>query len=284
MQKRNLCTSQSCRDFNAPGGSFKTRITIQKRGIKVNPIFRSIQNFLAIVCVMSLAACGGGGDSAAPSSGNSTSGAPLSFLGKTYVGNVTKNDGGPNVLAVGDTFTYTFIDANTIYGTGFVPVTTTSWDYTASGNRATVRLFFSAGRVVQQLTFLTPTSGTYHSDATLNSGTTGWHEGTFTLSDYTGGGGSSNPGTGGGGQSTTGQVAVWTSRSSGSSIAVSIDGSSVGSLTSYFTSAPTCGASGTITKTLPVGTHSLSATATGGSWGPANFNITAGGCLTYQLN
>lgn len=233
-----------------------------------------------MLCVMTLAACGGGGgESTVPSSGNNNAGAPTSFIGKTYVGKVTKNDGGPNVLAVGDTFTYTFIDANTIYGTGFVPVTTTGWDYTANGNTATVRLFFSAGRVVQKLTFLTPTSGTYHSDATLNSGTTGWHEGTFTLSNYNGGAGGGD----GGGQGSTGQIAVWSGTASGGSIAVSIDNTPVGSLTSYYTSTPTCGGSGTITKTLSVGSHSLSATASGKSWGPTNFTITAGTCLTYQL-
>lgn len=93
----------------------------------------------------------------------------------------------------------------------------------------------------------------------------------------TGGGGSTTP------VATTGQIAVWTSRSTGSSIAVSIDNASVGSLDSYFNSTPTCGNAGTITRTLSAGTHTLSATATGGSWGPSSFTITAGSCLTYQL-
>lgn len=110
-----------------------------------------------------------------------------------------------------------------------------------------------------------------------------WASATSGDNGYCSGTGTTGTGTTTGNQSTTGQVAVWTSRSSGSSIAVSIDNTAIGSLTSYFSSTPTCGSSGTLTKTLSVGSHLIKATATGGSWGPSTINITAGGCLMYQL-
>jgi hypothetical protein len=63
-----------------------------------------------------------------------------------------------------------------------------------------------------------------------------------------------------------------------------VDGSSAGTLSSYFTSGtPSCGDSGTVTRTLSAGSHSFSASASNATWGPASFNISAGGCLTYQL-
>lgn len=81
----------------------------------------------------------------------------------------------------------------------------------------------------------------------------------------------------------TGQVSIWTNSSTTIS-SVSIDNSAVGSLTSYFASgAPTCGQSGTITKTLPVGTHSIKASNSSSSWGPTNVAITAGNCTMFKL-
>lgn len=85
---------------------------------------------------------------------------------------------------------------------------------------------------------------------------------------------------------TTGQIAVWTSRSTTQtgSISVKIDNVSAGNLTQYYSSTPTCGDSGTVTKTLTTGTHSLSAADGTLAWAPASFSITAGGCLTFRLN
>jgi hypothetical protein len=85
--------------------------------------------------------------------------------------------------------------------------------------------------------------------------------------------------------STTGKVAFWTSKSTNQTggISVTIDNAYAGVLTKYYSSAPTCGDSGTITKTLSVGSHSYTAKDGSLSWGPASFNISAGGCLTYEL-
>jgi hypothetical protein len=85
---------------------------------------------------------------------------------------------------------------------------------------------------------------------------------------------------------TTGQIAVYTTRATTQtgSTTVTIDNVTAGSLTTYFTSAPTCGASGTVTKTLSVGSHTLSAADGTLTWGPTTFSITAGGCVTFALN
>jgi hypothetical protein len=109
--------------------------------------------------------------------------------------------------------------------------------------------------------------------------------------ELVGTGSSSGSGSGSGsgagsGSSSTGQVAVWTRRSTWdtSTINVSIDGSSIGSLTTYYTSTPNCGDSGTVTTTLAVGSYSLSASdGPNQSWGPSSITITSGGCLMYEL-
>lgn len=84
---------------------------------------------------------------------------------------------------------------------------------------------------------------------------------------------------------TTGEIAVWTSRTTTPSgtISVRIDGAAAGTLTTYSKGAPTCGDSGTVTKTLAPGSHSVSAADGALSWGPTSVVITAGGCVTYQL-
>ena len=104
----------------------------------------------------------------------------------------------------------------------------------------------------------------------------------------TSGGGSGSGGattgstSGGATGSATGQISIWTNSQQGVN-AVYIDNVAVGGLTNFFTGTPTCGANGTITKTLSVGTHSVNATDTNASWGATNVTITAGGCLTYEL-
>jgi|688.fasta_scaffold458962_1 hypothetical protein len=240
--------------------------------------------FLLFVTAV-LVACGGDEGSSTPSSGNSVVGAPSSIIGKTVVQTVTRNDGSANVIGVGKQITYSFVNANTILGAGLVTLPTTSWRYSLNGNDATVDLTYSVGYANDVWTFTSPNGGTYRSNTGLITGTKGWHEGTFTVSNYSGSGSGSGSETGAGtGTSSTGQIAVWSSDPKGGNISVSIDGSFAGTLTQYFTSTPTCGANGTVTKTLSAGSHTLSATATGGSWGPTTFNITAGGCLTFQLN
>ena len=89
--------------------------------------------------------------------------------------------------------------------------------------------------------------------------------------------------------SSTGQLTVWNSNSSpcssgaGSTISVYIDGSYVGGLSYYYSSNPGCGASGTITKTVSPGSHSVSATCGTNTWSPTSIYVNAGGCSTFQL-
>jgi hypothetical protein len=88
--------------------------------------------------------------------------------------------------------------------------------------------------------------------------------------------------------STTGQITFWTSDSSPSYIDVALDGGSIGILSAYRVSAPTCGASstaGTLTVTVAPGGHTMYAreTSASGTWGPSTINVKAGGCVTFEL-
>lgn len=82
--------------------------------------------------------------------------------------------------------------------------------------------------------------------------------------------------------STTGQLSIWTNHSAGIG-SVYVDGVSVGGLTQSFTTGPACGASGTISKTLAAGTHTVKATASNYSWPASTTTIKAGMCTTYEL-
>lgn len=215
--------------------------------------------------------------------------APSSIIGMKMVQTVSSSfaDPGINVVQPGDTVTYQFIDSTTIQGAGLETYPTTSWSYSVSGNTATVRLNYVNGFSEETLTFTSATGGTYRSFNQLNTGGSGEHEGTFTITDIFGGGG-------GGGDSAcvtdnTGQISIYTSvDTGGGSISVSLDGGSVGTLTQLFTTgAPSCGApsdGGVITRTLSAGTHSVTANNTNASWGPSNVSITQCGCLTFELN
>lgn len=99
---------------------------------------------------------------------------------------------------------------------------------------------------------------------------------------------SSSSGSTGGGNSQT-QITFWTSDTSPSYIAVSVDGVQVGTLTAYRSSAPTCGASttgGTLTVNVSPGQHTISAreTSASGTWGPSQVNVSSGSCLTYRFD
>lgn len=83
---------------------------------------------------------------------------------------------------------------------------------------------------------------------------------------------------------TTGQVMFWTAQNSSGQITVSLDGSVIGTLTSFLTTPPACGGAGTITVTRPAGAHTYTATSTnGGVWSSTPVNVTAGGCTSVQL-
>jgi hypothetical protein len=81
---------------------------------------------------------------------------------------------------------------------------------------------------------------------------------------------------------TNGQLSIWTDYSN--QIAVGIDGSSVGTLTTYFPNgAPSCGQAGTITVTLPAGSHIVAGASGSYTWN-GSVNVVAGQCTLYKLN
>jgi hypothetical protein len=80
----------------------------------------------------------------------------------------------------------------------------------------------------------------------------------------------------------TGQLSIWTDYSS--QIAVRVDGNAVGTTTTYFSSGtPSCGQAGTITITLPVGSHTITGSSGQYSWN-GTANVTAGQCTLFKLN
>jgi hypothetical protein len=103
------------------------------------------------------------------------------------------------------------------------------------------------------------------------------------LTQPTGGSGDPTP------QSSYATVTFWTSDPSPSYISVAVDGTTIGVLSEYRLSPPTCGVSssgGAITVTVPAGSHVMSAyeISSTGHWGPANFTVNPGSCTTYALN
>lgn len=118
----------------------------------------------------------------------------------------------------------------------------------------------------------------YWSVLTLNGGSV-TVDNTFGLTAPTGGGG---------GAASTGTLTVWSSASLAISyINVSVDGSSIGQITSYYTSgSATCGAAtdtATITTTLNAGTHALTAYDAVGSIWSNSITITDGSCILQEL-
>jgi hypothetical protein len=82
----------------------------------------------------------------------------------------------------------------------------------------------------------------------------------------------------------TGRVSIWTDNSTTIS-SVYVDNAIVGSLSTYFSNgAPSCGQSGTITQTLPVGTHTIKASNSKQSWASTNVTITANNCTMFKLS
>ena len=86
----------------------------------------------------------------------------------------------------------------------------------------------------------------------------------------------------------TATLTIWTSDSSPSPIAVSVDGNPVGVLTEYRFSSPTCGAgaaAGALSVNVTPGTHVIRAyeTQANGTWGPSSVTLSGGGCMTYEL-
>ncbi|OFY99550.1 MAG: hypothetical protein A2491_07065 [Bacteroidetes bacterium RIFOXYC12_FULL_35_7] len=86
------------------------------------------------------------------------------------------------------------------------------------------------------------------------------------------------------------QICAWTSSStfpcSSARIDIYIDDVYKGYLSSYYTSTPSCGASGTVTVNTTAGSHKFFARCNSGSttWGPSYYTVSSGSCFKWQLN
>jgi len=152
--------------------------------------FRLIRviSLLVFVAFFGIGCADDGDDDTTPAtySGSGTSTgfqAPPSIFGYKMVQTVKTNDGKSNTIGVGKTITYQFIDSNTILGDGLHAYPTTSWSYSKSGSTGTAVLKYENGESKDVLTFTSATAGTYRSDVKLITGTTGWHEGTFEITN-----------------------------------------------------------------------------------------------------
>ncbi|MHC2990237.1 hypothetical protein OB13_01025 [Pontibacter sp. HJ8] len=104
---------------------------------------------------------------------------------------------------------------------------------------------------------------------------------------YTCSGGSSGGGGSGGGTGTTsnGQVLFWTASKTlgGSYINVYVEGAYVGQITSYYSTGPSCGASGSASVTKAPGTYQFTAAGEDGTKWSGTVTVTANGCYKMQL-
>ena len=81
----------------------------------------------------------------------------------------------------------------------------------------------------------------------------------------------------------TGQITVWTSNGGVNQISVSIDNSAAGTITQYYVGgSPGCAATGCVTATLKVGSHTISATDGVFSWS-GTMTVTRDGCSQFEL-
>lgn len=153
---------------------------------------------------------------------------------------------------------------------GRISGNTITWD--ASYGLADAEVGLENGKLTLIYPAYPQTLLTYYSSGT-------WTNKCGTLSSSnTGGGSSGSSGT------TTGQVIFWTATDHGCGpISVSINGLS-GSISSYYSSSPSCGASGCATFTLQPGTYSYTATCGTYTWGNSSITISANSCYKMKLN
>lgn len=259
--------------------------SVDVRGLIFHTLFEFPMRLHAMLLslVLVLAACGGGDDSSDSGGPSASSGGG----GSTQTGTYYRRTNGTTAIALNG-------------GSSSM----CSWADCPGGATCGVRLdgVENGSNVVFQI----PTSSgskvptTFQIERT-GSGVTLWYQGSR-AGDYTpvsswadavrgdqgycGGTGGSSGGSGSGGSSgaTTGRIMVFLGNGAlSSAVTVTIDGATAGTLTSYFSGTPTCGAAGTITRTVSLGGHTVSARNSEYSWAARTVNVTAGGCTAYEL-
>lgn len=80
----------------------------------------------------------------------------------------------------------------------------------------------------------------------------------------------------------TGQLLVWTALNNFGTIAVSIDNVSAGNITQRYGTAPECGAVGSVTSTLKVGTHTITASNSSYTWS-GTITVAKNQCSKFEL-
>lgn len=88
---------------------------------------------------------------------------------------------------------------------------------------------------------------------------------------------------GGGGGDEDGQIMFWIQSDLGcGNISVTLEGQGSGSISGYYSTSPSCGASGSANFTVPAGTYSFSASCDGRTW-DGSVTVSEGQCFKMQL-
>lgn len=270
----------------------------------MNSILKSVVKALAILFLLSLAACSGGDEAPATSSviSQTTSNAPLSTNNRsnTYLGCIETSQRSVS-YSVWDHGTVDG-DIISLYSNGSSVLS--NFTLTGSAHTGSFTLpnngFNHIVYYAHNLGLYSPNTGTI----TIN-GTSFVMEANLTANGYvdivvTGTGvrcpsststtptttTTTTPTTTTTTTPTTGQLVVWSSKTTmntSSGIAVKIDGVLTGYLTNYWASAPACGATGAVTKTLTPGTHYVSGVDGTSTWASTPINVVAGTCSTFNL-
>lgn len=246
---------------------------------------------LLLAAVLSTACAPGASDADAPASatpGATSSGATGKFYRRTNGTTALALNGSQSYFCSWDDCPGGVTCGMKVYGND--KGTAIDWQIpTSSTATATTTMDVSKSGTSLTLTYQGARVGDYTEVASWSEAARGDNGYCGGSTGSTGAGAGTGTGAGSGGTTsggTTGRIGVWTSRSSlPQAISVSIDGSSVGSLSTYFTSAPTCGDAGTITRTVSAGLHQVTASAGASmSWGPSSVSVSVGGCAMMQLN
>lgn len=87
----------------------------------------------------------------------------------------------------------------------------------------------------------------------------------------------------GGGSGDGGEITFWIQNDLGcGNIYVTLEGQGSGTITSYYSSSPSCGASGCANFSVPAGTYTFSASCDGYTWN-STISVTDGQCSKMQL-